>query len=73
MDVFREKDAAEQAIDYAAAVHGTLQLVPVSDAAEALADDDAGMIGDGLFFAEPPSFAALLLACTAIEQRANQV
>ena len=38
-----------------------------------VADDYAGMITDGLFFEAPPSFAALLEHCDAIQQRANQM
>ena len=70
---FREKDGRGQAIDYDAAVLGDLHLVPDGAATELLAEDYAGMIGDGLFFEEAPSFSSLLLQCEEIERRANQL
>jgi len=68
---FREKDGQGQLIDYEAAVGGGLQLVPDGAVAHLLADDYAGMIADGLFFEEPPSFAEVLERCEAIQMRAN--
>jgi hypothetical protein len=70
---FRERGADGQSIDYVAAVHGALRLVPDGLSKRLLADDYAGMINDGLFFEEAPSFAALLAHCESIQRRANRV
>jgi hypothetical protein len=70
---FRERNADGQSIDYGAAVHGALQLVPDGPSRRLLADDYSGMINDGLFFEEAPSFAALLAQCESIQSRANRV
>jgi hypothetical protein len=70
---FREKDGRGQAINYDAAVLGGLHLVPDGAATELLAEDYAGMVGDGLFFEEAPSFSSLVVQCEEIERRANQL
>lgn len=68
---FREKDAAGNWVDYAAAVAGGLRLVPAGDALLALADDYARMVEDGWLLNDAESFDALIDACHAIEDRAN--
>ncbi|MFN4139110.1 MAG: nucleotidyl transferase AbiEii/AbiGii toxin family protein [Sphingomonas paucimobilis] len=68
---FAEKAADRTPIDYAAAVSGGLQLVPVGDAARALEDDYARMVEDGLLFDDAESFEALMARCAEIAARAN--
>lgn len=68
---FREKDAAGNWVDYAAAVAGSLRLVPAGDALLALADDYARMVEDGWLLDDAEPFDALMDACQAIEDRAN--
>ncbi len=68
---FRERDGDGVAIDYEAAVHGELRLVPDGAAEELLAADYAGMVSDGLVFEEPPAFTSLVAQCGAIQDRAN--
>lgn len=68
---FAEKAADRSPIDYAAAVSGGLQLVPVGDAARALEDDYARMVEDGLLFDDAESFEALMARCAEIAARAS--
>lgn len=69
---FSEKTAVRTAIDYAAAINGGLQLVPVGDGARALDDDYARMIEDRLLFDNAESFDALMAHCAEITARANE-
>ena len=69
---FAEKAADRTPIDYAAAVNGGLQLVPVGDGAKALEDDYARMVEDGLLFDDAEPFEALMARCADIAARANQ-
>mgnify|MGYP000423314537 CR=1 FL=1 len=68
---FAEKAADRTPIDYAAAVNGGLQLVPVGDGAKALEDDYARMVEDGLLFDDAEPFEALMARCADIAARAN--
>lgn len=68
---FAEKAATRSPIDYASAVNGGLQLVPVGDGAKALAEDYARMVDDGLLFEEAESFETLMERCAGIAARAN--
>lgn len=68
---FAEKDEAGTAIDYIAAVAGDLVLVPQGTARDALAEDYASMIADGLIHGEAPSFEEMMDRCAAIAARAN--
>lgn len=68
---FAEKAAGRSQIDYAAAVNGGLQLVPVGDGAKALAEDYARMVGDGLLLEEAEPFETLMERCGDIAARAN--
>ena len=70
---FAEKAADRTPIDYAAAVNGGLQLVPVGDGAKALEDDYARMVEDGLLFDDAEPFEALMARCTDIAARANRM
>ena len=69
---FAEKAADRTPIDYAAAVSGGLQLVPVGDGAKALEDDYARMVEDGLLFDDEEPFEALMAQCADIAARANR-
>jgi hypothetical protein len=68
---FAEKAADRSQIEYAAAVDGGLQLVPIGDGAKALADDYARMVEDGLLLEEAEPFAKLMERCADIAARAN--
>lgn len=68
---FAEKAADRTPIDYAAAVAGGLQLVPVGDVAKALEEDYARMVEDGLLFDDAEPFEALMARCADICADAN--
>ncbi len=68
---FREQTADGQVISYETAVGGSLELVPAGEPVDLLARDYAALIEDGLLFAEPPGFDALLTSCREIQDRAN--
>lgn len=68
---FPEKAADRSNIDYARAVGGGLRLAPEAAARNALADDYARMIDDGLLLEEAESFDALMERCRHIAERAN--
>jgi hypothetical protein len=68
---FAEKAADRSQIEYAAAVDGGLQLVPVGDGAKALAEDYARMVDDGLLLEEAEPFDTLMERCADIAARAN--
>ena len=68
---FAEKAADRSPIDYAAAVHGGLQLVPAGDALKALKEDYAHMVEDGLLLEDAEPFEALMERCADIAERAN--
>lgn len=68
---FAEKAPDRSQIDYAAAVNGSLQLVPAGDGAKALEEDYARMIEDGLLLEEAEPFDALMERCAEITARAN--
>ncbi|HEU4617923.1 MAG TPA: nucleotidyl transferase AbiEii/AbiGii toxin family protein, partial [Gammaproteobacteria bacterium] len=68
---FAEKAVDRSLIDYAAAVNGGLQLVPVGDGAKALEDDYARMVEDGLLLDDAEPFAVLMERCADIASRAN--
>ena len=70
---FAEKATDRTPIDYASAVNGGLQLVPVGDGAKALEDDYARMVEDGLLFDDAEPFEALMARCADIAERANRV
>ena len=68
---FMENDGAGNRIDYEAAVSGDLQLVPMGAARDALADDYAGMLADGMLLDDDETFEALMDRCAHIAARAN--
>ena len=69
---FRERDAERNWIDYPAAVSGDLQLVPDGPAYDALAQDYARMVSDGMLLDDAEAFDDLMGRCADLERRANQ-
>lgn len=68
---FAEKDTHDNAIDYHAAVSGSLRLVPENGALATLAKDYGHMIEDGLLLDDAELFDALLARCRMIQDKAN--
>jgi hypothetical protein len=68
---FREKDAADQVIDYGAAITGKLHLVPTGDALHLLKDDYEQMAASNMFFTEPPSFDDVMTSCGKMASEMN--
>ncbi len=68
---YAAKDAARNAIDYAAATQGGLRLVPDGAAYAALELDYLAMIEAGMFLDDPPRFDELIDRCTALEKEIN--
>lgn len=66
-----EKDAAGDAIDYRAAVAGSLQIVPEGAAREALAADYCSMVEDQVLLGDALAFGDLMAACAEVATRAN--
>lgn len=69
---FLEKDADGNLIDYRSAVTGNLRIVPQGAARDALQEDYAAMIEDGMMLDESLAFGPLMQACSDIQQRLNQ-
>jgi len=69
---FAGKGSDGAAINYEAAVSGSLQLVPDGKALESLSIDYARMVDDGLLLDEAESFDELLERCRDLQQRANR-
>lgn len=70
---FQEKDADGSVIDYKSAVTGKLCIVPGGVARDALREDYAAMIGDAMMISTPLGFDQLMLACSDIQERVNQL
>ena len=68
---FRAKDSAGNAIDYAAAVSGALQLVPDAETVKALEGDYKKMADDGILLDNAEPFADLMKRCAGLERLAN--
>lgn len=69
---FLEKDSDGNVIDYKSAVTGNLRIVPEGAARDALQEDYAAMIGDGMMLGESLAFDRLIQACSDIQVRVNQ-
>lgn len=69
---FLEKDAEGSVIDYKSAVTGNLRIVPEGAARDALQEDYAAMIGDGMMLGESLAFSQLMQACSDIQHQVNQ-
>ena len=68
---FAEKDEAQLPIEYVQAVTGGLTLVPEGRAREALADDYARMVEDGLLLDDAIEFEPLMARCQTLVDRIN--
>lgn len=69
---FRDKDATGTWIDYEAAVSGDLQLVPDGMFYEALRNDYARMVDDGMLLGDEETFEELMRRCKDIQEKANR-
>ncbi len=69
---FAEKDANGKAINYHAAITGSLQLVPADSALTTLANDYQKMVDDGLLLDEAEPFEELLRKCLNVQKKANK-
>ena len=69
---FAEKDQSGVSIDYAECLRGRLRLVPTGATYEALAEDYAKMVEDGVMLQNAQDFRALMDECVEIERRINQ-
>ena len=69
---FVQKDQFGASIDYAECLRGRLRLVPTEAAYEALAEDYAKMVGDGILLQNAKKFQELMDECAEIEQRINR-
>ncbi|HRP97483.1 MAG TPA: nucleotidyl transferase AbiEii/AbiGii toxin family protein [Rhodocyclaceae bacterium] len=69
---FLEKDADGHVIDYKSAAAGSLGIVPEGAARDALQEDYAAMIGDGMMLGESLAFDQLMQVCSNIQERVNQ-
>lgn len=69
---FAEKDADGATIDYFQAISGGLRLVPEGASLNALANDYAAMLDDGLLAFEQPTFDSVLASCAAIQDSINR-
>ncbi len=69
---FPEKTSDGTPVDYEAAVHGHLQLVPNGEARTALAADYAHMVDDGLLLEDAERFDDLIERCASIAEHANR-
>lgn len=70
---FPEKTADGTPVDYEAAVHGHVQLVPNGEARTALAADYAHMVDDGLLLEGAERFDKLIDRCLAVADHANRL
>lgn len=68
---FAEKGQDGEAIDYSQVVSGGLLLAPEGAAREALGEDYAQMVADGLILGEAPTFDTLMDRCAAITEKPN--
>ena len=68
---FTEKDSSGASIDYRSAVAGSLELVPLGEARDALRADYSKMAEDGVL-AITPGFEELMETCGDVESRANE-
>ena len=69
---FLEKNVDGFVINYKSAVTGNLRIVPEGAARDALQEDYAAMIGDGMMLGEALAFDQLMQVCSDIQERVNQ-
>ena len=60
-------------VDYEAAVSGGLQMVPQGSFREALADDYASTVSDGILLSDEETFDELMRKCEDVQARANGI
>jgi hypothetical protein len=70
---FTEKDANGGKIDYFQAISGDLRLIPQGSSLEALEEDYAAMLEDGLLAFNQPAFEALMANCAMIQDKINRM
>lgn len=70
---FSEKDINGNKVDYYKATSGELQLIPQGQSLDALEQDYAAMLADGLLPFEQLSFKAVMASCAAIEEKLNHL
>lgn len=68
---FSEKDEVGNTIDFVAAVSGSLQLIPTSDALRELERDYNAMREDGLLAVNAPTFGEVIAQCERIQSSLN--
>jgi hypothetical protein len=68
---FAESTPTGTSIDYMAAVSGGLDLAPMGEALQTLADDYRRMVEDGLLLDEAEAFEELLQRCSALADKVN--
>lgn len=68
---FAEKDFDKKSIDYKAAIHGEIQIVPDGGPLAVLEKDYAAMLEDGLLSKNQPSFHEIISVCTELQSRIN--
>jgi hypothetical protein len=69
---FAEKNQSGASIDYAECLRGRLRLVPTGTTYEALAEDYAKMVEDGILLQNAQDFQTLMAECAKMEQRINR-
>lgn len=68
---FAEKDVDGGKVDYFQATSGDLRLIPLGPSLDALAEDYAAMLEDGLLAFEQPTFETVMASCAAIQDEIN--
>lgn len=68
---FAVKDGNGGKVDYFQAISGELRLIPKGPPLDALEQDYAAMLEDGLLAFEQPSFEAVMANCAAIQNQIN--
>lgn len=70
---FAEKDTNGGRVDYFRATSGDLRLIPEGRSLDALEQDYAAMLEDGLLAFEQPTFEAVMVSCAAIQGKINRL
>lgn len=70
---FAEKDVDGGKVDYFQATSGDLRLIPQGPSLDALAEDYAAMLEDGLLAFEQPTFETVMASCAAIQDEINRL
>lgn len=70
---FAEKDVDGGKVDYFQATSGDLRLIPQGPSLDALEQDYAAMLEDGLLAFEQPTFETVMASCAAIQDEINRL